>query len=186
MQQSGIGHEFVGLGIVFGPDGIGTELVDALWCQAKMRHHRYASIENALDGVDDFSPTLKFQGIAATLFHDLHSVFHALLAVDLITAERHVAHHEGTLHATHHRPCMVNHLFNGHGQRGGIACHYVGGRVAHQYAIDACTVNDACRCKIIRCQHGDFLSSSLHLNEAVCSDLAIVTDQISNHNFTYV
>ena len=69
---------------------------------------------------------------------------------------------------------VVDHLVKGDGEGRPVAGHHITGRVAHQDNVDACRISDACCSVIIRCQHGNLLAFCLHLNEPMCSNLALV------------
>ena len=141
-----------------------------------MAHHGDASVEDGLHRVENLHAALHLHCIATALLHDADGVDNTVMDTRLIAAEGHVAHHKGTLDTVYHSTCMIDHLVDGHGQRRAVAHHHVGGRVADEDAIDTCTVDDACRSKIIGGEHADLLTLLFHLNEATRRYLAFVAD----------
>ena len=141
-----------------------------------MSHDGNTSIENTLDGVYNLNTAFQLQGITTALLHDADGIGNTLGSIHLIRAEGHVAHHEGALHTIHNGTGVVNHLVDCHGQRRGIAHHHVGGRVAHEDAVNACPVDYACGSKIVGGEHADFLTLLFHLNKATRRHLALVAD----------
>ena len=118
-----------------------------------MAHHGYAGVENAPHSVQYLNASLKLQGVAAALFHYPYGVSHSIAAIGLIASKRHVAHNESPLYCICHRTGMIYHLLYGYRKCGGVAGHHVRRRVANENSVYPGSVHDACRRKIIGCEH---------------------------------
>ena len=76
---------------------------------------------------------------------------------------------------TCHTAGMIDHLVYADGQCIGVACHDVRGRVAYQYAVDSCGIDNACGSKIVSGKHSNFLASLLHFSKGLGGDFLLVS-----------
>jgi len=74
--------------------------------------------------------------------HDTNGGSQGLLGVGLIGTEGQVYNDEASVHGPQHGGRMIDHLIEGDGECGFVACHYIGGRVADKNDVDACCVED--------------------------------------------
>ena len=84
------------------------------------------------------------------------------MGVTLVGAKGHIHHHQRTVHSTHHRCGVVDHLVERNRQRAFKARHHVRRRITHQDHIDTSLIQDASHRVIVRSEHGDVLPPILH------------------------
>ena len=139
-----------------------------------MAHHGNTCVDKSLHGIGYFLAAFEFQGICPTLFHHAHGVAESVFARNLVTAERHVAHHKGAVDSPHHRAAMINHLVHGDGHRSSVASHHVGGRITDENSVDSSLVHNAGSGEVVRCEHRDFLVLLFHFHKSARRYLARV------------
>ena len=115
------------------------------------------------------------------LLHDAHGRVQSLNAVALIAAERHVAHHERTVHAVAHALRMVYHLVEGHGEGGGVAHHHVGCGVAHENHVYAGLVDELGHGIVVGCEHCYLFAARLHVDDARSRHFLLVVRSVCRH-----
>ena len=77
---------------------------------------------------------------------------------------------------------MINHLIHSNRERSHVAAHHIRSTIAHEYDINAGTIDNARRRIIIRGQHRDFSAAGLHFFQTFCRHLAVIIIQISSHD----
>jgi len=94
--------------------------------------------------------TLELDGIDSALLDEAHRRLDGLLRRSLVRAEGQVPHDEGPLGSPGHGSAVGEHLGDGHRQRGVVAVHHHGHRVAHQQQVYASQVD--LRASVV-CEH---------------------------------
>ena len=74
----GIGNEFFGLGLLLGANGVCSEFIDGLGCQAQMSHNGYTYFNNMTHLRQNLLATLQLEGIGMRDLHDFDCVGNSL------------------------------------------------------------------------------------------------------------
>ena len=69
-KHMGIVNETGCFVLLGGTDGIGAKLVDTLWGETKMAHHRNTGRENTANRLEDFFSTFELDSVGTRFFHD--------------------------------------------------------------------------------------------------------------------
>ena len=101
LERFCVAEELVGLGLFAGANGVRAKLVDTLRCESEMSHHGNTGFEDLANGVDDFDSSFQFQRVGSGFLHDANGVAHTFCGIHLVGTERHVAHHERSLHCAY-------------------------------------------------------------------------------------
>src|ERR1700694_457120 len=137
-----IGKDARRLGLALALDFETPHLVHELWRQPQVAHHGYAQPGQAPRDLNDAAAPLQLHAMHSTLLQEASGARDRLLNGSVIGHERHIANQQGLPGATCDRLGMVNHLVEGHRQRGLIAQHHHPEAVADQKDRNACVVED--------------------------------------------
>ncbi len=95
-----------------------AELANGLRTHTNMRYHRNLRTTNSSNGFGLDRSTFELDRIGTYFFHDAAGVFNGLLRTDLVRHERHVHDHQSSLHSASDQFAVIDHLIEGHGERG--------------------------------------------------------------------
>src|SRR5690606_30937489 len=95
--------------------------------------------------------------------HDPDSRTQGLTGIALVSTERKIYNNQCTFYTANDRSRVIDHLIERDRKGGLMAGHNVGGRVTDKNAIDQRSVNDPRHTVVIRSEHGDLLTTVLHL-----------------------
>lgn len=163
VQQLRVMEQFLRLALLFRAQAVAAELVDALRRQTEVPHDGYPRLHQMPDERQNLLAALQLHRVRPALFHQPYGIAHAVFFADLVTAERHIRHHEAVLRAAHHALGKKYHLVQGDWERVLVAAHHVARAVAHENHIEPRLVEQAREREIVTGQHGYLLACRLHL-----------------------
>ena len=100
--------------------------------------------------------------MAFCFFHDADSTFEGLSRISLIGSERHVDDNQCSVNSTLDTLSVIDHVVEGHRNGCHLACHYVRCRITYEDYVHTCSINEASKRIVVRCQHRDGFVCSLH------------------------
>ena len=142
-----------------------------------------ASINDTLNGINNLYASLYFQSVYPTFLHYTTSVPDTFLARNLITTKRHVTYYQCTLSTISNTTSMINHLIDSHWQCSGVANHDIRSRIADEYAVNSCSIQDRCCGEVVCCKHSYLITILFHLKKPLRRNLFLICYQISRHIF---
>ena len=146
-----------------------------------MSHNWNTGTQDTFDRFPNLSPAFQLDTIGMRLFHHPDSGGQGFFRVSLVRTERQVYHHQRTIHRFHDRFTMVNHLVERNRQSGHVSSHYVRSGVSHRDHIHSCLIDQFRHRIIIGGKHGYFLTTLLHLYQAMRGHLSIIIDFCDRH-----
>ena len=158
----GISQEFGSLSLLFRTQSIAAEDIHRLWGETEVSHYGDARTDDAAYHIGNLCPTLYLHAIATCLFHDAYCIAYTIIGSHLIATEGHIADHKGTFDSSYHRTSIDNHLIDGDRECSGIASHDIRSGIANEDGINASTIDNTCHRKIVRGEHGNFLTFLFH------------------------
>ena len=130
-----------------------------------MAHHRDSRFQNTANGHFYLLTTFHLHGMGTAFLHDSYGGAQSLLGITLITAKRNIDHNEGPFGGPHHRGGMIDHLVEGDGQCGFVACHDITGGIPHQNGIHMGAIHNFCHGIIVGGKHADFFTTLFHIHQ---------------------
>ena len=94
VERNRVLHQPFNASQVFALDSVAAHLVDRLWSQPDVPHHRYFRIQHALDQFDALRAALQLYCLGARLFHKAYGVVNTLLDLPVIRAKWHIGDHQ--------------------------------------------------------------------------------------------
>jgi hypothetical protein len=149
-----------------------AELVHRLGRETDVSHHGNGRIDNRSHRSFDATGALDLHRFGSALFHQPARAAHGVCGCCLVAHERQIADHECAGARARHGLQVMHHLVDGDGQRVLVTQDHVSDAVADQDHLDARFVLEARSGKIVRGQHHDFLTATLHLLQRLHRDFA--------------
>ena len=122
-----------------------------------MPHDRNLRVHQPRDQLDPPLAALHFHRLGAAFLHQPHRVAHRIVQRHVKAAVRHIRHHQCMPSGAAHRPRVMNHFIERHGQRAVVSKHGHTEGIAHQQNIHAGVVQQPRRRIVVRCQAGNLL-----------------------------
>ena len=139
-----------------------------------MGHHRYARRDQARDHFGLLHAAFQLHGLAAGLLQDPSGVFDRPINAQVKTGKRHIDDQQGMAHRTADHLGVIDHLFQRHRQRVGMALHDHREAVADQNALDAGRIDQLGRGIVVGGEHGDLPPGGFHRRELGNRDGALL------------
>jgi hypothetical protein len=140
---------------------ISTQLINRLWRQTNVPHHRDLFVHQTADELDSLLSAFEFDRFRLAFFHQSQSRAYRVVCAGVKRSVWHVGDQQRPLHAAAHRFHVHQDLLERHRYRVAITEHYIPEAIANQDDVNARLVNDSSRGVIVGSQTNQPLTAFL-------------------------